>query len=174
MNITITLLSIVMGLVRWVEGERGDYRGVLVDTIHHLGIKCVTLIDDEANVGEKKLIMREINVQIKYANIGSENILSDLLRSENCGIFVTVGNKNTLETFLENLKEEKSLKDIFKIHSWFLLTAEVENHGLVFRFDSQVFLISTQDYTLYETYRVGARVVTRSIGRWSPNTGTGR
>ena len=101
--------------------------------------------------------------------------------SDNCGIFVKFKNRNLVKHFLENIQKEDSNQNgsnVFKSHTWFIFTEDMENLKLKFRFDSKVYLITNvteTSATFYETYSIGGMsTVTQQIGEWTKDRGLGR
>ena len=171
-----TFVIILQIFDSFVDGE--VLNDIMLDTIEQFSIKCTTVIQEDIRVSNSKVMIKKAKHQIKFIKESHKNMLSNLLLSENCGIFVKIESKNLLKKFIENVQEENiqlKRKDIFKVHLWFILTERPDSMELLFRFDSQVYLIQSGSHTVYETYSIGgATLVTSLVGQWTRDGGLGR
>ena len=143
---------------------------------------AIFVLDDPEKLGSvKEDIFRKSKVQTKVILRNNLWQMKNLSRMGNCGVFIRFQNEKYVSEYLNSvLKLNGFDKSIFKTLHWFIFLDKERSLENIFRYDSNVYLISREDKDadmsqIVETYSVEEGVqINKKVGTWSSKDRLGK
>ena len=149
---------------------------IVSDLISFSHVKSVIFIlDDLENLGSvHRDILRQVEVPSKFILNRDLWQMKNLSRIGNCGVFIRFQNEKSVSEYLNSILQLNGFDNsIFKTLHWFIFLDKETSIENIFRYDSNVYLISREDKDtdmsqIVETYSVEEGVrINKNVGTWS-------
>ena len=140
-------------------------------------LRCLILVTDRPVRVNIATTMKVVQEQV-ISPEDSEK-MENLGKMHNCGVVVDFENDENISMYLQRALDVVKGKNIFQKSYWFIFLRGA-NLNLVFRYDSQVFLVreaelSRNDFFIYETYSIDrTSKIIQITGNWTLDGGFGR
>ena len=179
---TTQLLALLLLCLRPGSILPADFLDIVEDLVRFSELKCVLLVlDDPDSLGSiRREVFRKVEVQSKVIYKQDIKQMDRLSVMNKCGIFVKLHKEETISKYLNSVLElNKFDKNIFKTLHWYIFLGREDSLDIVFRFDSNVFLVieemEREDFAkLIETYSIEeGETINKIVGRWSSKHGLG-
>ena len=140
------------------------------------------VLDDPDSLGNiRRDVFRKLKVQSKVVFKSDIEQMQNLGSMDKCGVFVKIEKEEMVFKYLENILELNSFdQNIFKNLHWYIFLTREDNLKMVFRYDSNVYIILKDEVVdgvskLVETYSIEEGVnVNKMVGKWSSGNGLGK
>ena len=143
------------------------------DLISFSHVKCVILVIDESG-NLRRNIFKQLEVQSKVVLKTDLNQMQNLTKMGNCGVFLRIKEERSVSEYINSVFQVNSLdNNIFKTLHWFIFLSEDIILDLVFRYDSNVYLVKEDTkeenmMKILETYSIEEGVqINKDVGTWS-------
>ena len=149
---------------------------IVSDLISFSHVKSVIFIlDDLENLGSvRRDILRQVEVPSKFTLNRDLWQMKNLSRMGNCGVFIRFQNEKSVSEYLNSILQLNGFDNsIFKTLHWFIFLDKETSIENIFRYDSNVYLISREDKDtdmsqIVETYSIEEGVrINKNVGTWS-------
>ena len=130
------------------------------------------VIDDPGNLGRD--IFKQSEVQSRVVLKTDLWQMQNLTKMGNCGVFLRVKEERSVSEYINTVFQVNSLdNNIFKTLHWFIFLSNDISLDLVFRYDSNVYLVKEDTkeenmMKILESYSIEDGVqINKDVGTWS-------